>query len=200
MLEVLQGLIQQAGQSAVVQNNDVPNEQNEGVMSEVMQSLLGGLGNQAQSQGGIGSLLGLLTGGGNQQGGSGMMSNPIVASIAQSVIGNIMSKFGLSNSAASGVVASMLPSVLGGLISKVNDPNDSSVDVSSVMSTVTGGKTNGIDFGSLLSGGAAAMADGKLDMSDLMNLASGAMGGGNQQQASGGGMFGNILGGLFGKK
>jgi hypothetical protein len=181
MLEVLQGLISQAGQSAVVQNPEVPNEHNEGVMGEVMQGLMGGLTNHA-----------------NSQGGSGLMSNPIVASIAQSVIGNIMSKFGLSNSAASGVVGSMLPSVLGGLINKTNDANDSSVDMGGIMNVLSGGKTSGIDFGSLLSKGAGAMADGKLDMSDLINLASG--GGGQQQQSSGGGMLGNILGGIFGNK
>jgi Bacterial protein of unknown function (DUF937) len=196
MLEVLQGLIQQHGQSAVIDNPQVPNEHNEGVMSEVMSGLMGGLSNQANSQGGLGSLLGLLGGGAAQQGG-GLMSNPIVGGIAQSVISNLMGKFGLSNSAAAGVVGSMLPSVLGGLINKTNDPNDDSIDMGGLMGTITGGKTNGIDFGSLLSQGAGAMADGKLDMSDLMNIAGGMMGGGQKQQ--GGGGLGSLLGGLFGK-
>ncbi|MDZ7936723.1 MAG: DUF937 domain-containing protein [Emticicia sp.] len=196
MLEVLQGLIQQAGQGAVVQNPEVPNEHNESVMGEVMQGLMGGLSNQASSQGGLGSLIGLLGGGAPQQGG-GLMSNPIVGSIAQSVIGNLMGKFGLSNSAAAGVVGSMLPSVLGGLIDKTNDPNDSSIDMGGVMGAITGGKTSGIDFGSLLSQGAGALADGKLDMNDLMNLAGSAMGGQKQQ---GGGGIGSLLGGLFGGK
>jgi hypothetical protein len=200
MLDILQGLIQQAGKTAVVENTEVPNEHNEGVMGEVMQGLIGGLTNQANSQGGLGSLLGLL-GGQSQSSGSGLMSNPIVAGIAQSVIGNIMSKFGLSNSAASGVVSSMLPSVLGGLISKTNDPNDSSVDLGGIMNVLSGGKTQGIDFGSILSQGAGAMSDGKLDMSDLMNMAGGLMGGGQQQapEQQSGGIFGKILGGLFGK-
>lgn len=195
MLEVLQGLIQQAGQGAVVQNPEVPNEHNEGVMGEVMQGLMGGLSNQANSQGGLGSLIGLL-GGGAGNGGN-LMSNPIVGSIAQSVIGNLMEKFGLSNSAAAGVVGSMLPSVLGGLISKTNDPNDDSIDMGGLMGSITGGKTSGIDFGSLLSQGAGALADGKLDMNDLMNIAGSAMGGQKQQ---GGGGLGSLLGGLFGGK
>lgn len=195
MLEVLQGLIQQHGQGAVINNPQVPNEHNEGVMSEVMQGLMGGLSNQANSQGGLGSLLGLL-GGGTGNGGN-LMSNPIVGSIAQSVVGNLMEKFGLSNSAAAGVVGNMLPSVLGGLISKTNDPNDDSIDTGSIMNVLSGGKTSGIDFGSLLSQGAGALADGKLDMNDLMNLAGSAMGGGRQQ---GGGGLGGLLGGLFGGK
>ncbi|MDP1813775.1 MAG: hypothetical protein CFE22_14170 [Cytophagaceae bacterium BCCC1] len=198
MLEVLQGLIQQAGQTAVVENSEVPNEHNEGVMGEVMQGLLGGLTNQANSQGGLGSILGMLTGGSNSNQGGSLMNNPMVAGIAQNIIGSIMAKFGLSNSAASGVVASMLPSVLGGLINKSNDPTDSSVDTGSIMNVLSGGKTSGIDFGSLLSQGAGAMADGKLDMNDLINLASGA--GSSNQNSGGGNLFGNLLGGLFGKK
>jgi hypothetical protein len=194
MLEVLQGLIQQAGQGAVIQNPEVPNEHNEGVMGEVMQGLIGGLSNQANSQGGLGSLIGLLGGGTGNSGN--LMSNPIVGNIAQSVIGNLMGKFGLSNSAASDVVGNMLPSVLGNLIDKTNDPNDNSIDLGGLMGSITGGKTSGIDFGSILSQGAGALADGKLDMSDLMNLASSAMGG---QKQSGGGI-GSLLGGLFGGK
>lgn len=196
MLEVLQGLIQQAGQGAVVQNPEVPNEHNEDVMSEVMQGLMGGLSNQANSQGGLGSLIGLLGGSAGNNSGS-LMSNPIVSNIAQSVIGNLMEKFGLSNSAAAGVVGDMLPSVLGGLIDKTNDPNDNSIDLGSLLGGITGGKTSGIDFGSLLSQGAGALADGKLDMNDLMNLAGNAMGG--QKQQDGGGL-GSLLGGLFGGK
>lgn len=194
MLEVLQGLIQQAGQGAVIQNPEVPNEHNEGVMGEVMQGLIGGLSNQANSQGGLGSLIGLLGGGTGNSGN--LMSNPIVGNIAQSVIGNLMGKFGLSNSAASDVVCNMLPFVLGNLIDKTNDPNDNSIDLGGLMGSITGGKTSGIDFGSILSQGAGALADGKLDMSDLMNLASSAMGG---QKQSGGGI-GSLLGGLFGGK
>lgn len=196
MLEVLQGLIQQYGQGAVVNNPAVPNQHNEGVMNEVMEGLMGGLSNQANSQGGLGSLLGLLGGGGGS--GQSMMSNPIVGNIAQSVIGNLMEKFGLSNSAAASVVASMLPSVLGSLINKANDPDDDSVNTGGIMDVLSGGKTSGIDFGSILSQGAGALSDGKLDMNDLINIAGGAMGGGKQQ--GGGAGLGGLLGGLFGGK
>ncbi|MGL4631778.1 MAG: DUF937 domain-containing protein [Leadbetterella sp.] len=194
MLDILKGLIDQFGQKEVVENQEIPNEHNEGVKEEMLQGLLGGLTNQANSQGGLGSLLGLL--GNSNQSSSGLMSNPIVASIAQSVIGNVMSKFGISNNAASGMVGNMLPSVLGSLINKTNDPDDSSVDMGGLMGTLSGGKTSGIDFGSLLSKGTSALADGKLDMSDLMNLVSGNSA---PQQSEGGGL-GGMLGGLFGNK
>ncbi len=193
MIDVLKDLIQQYGQNAVVENPEVPNEQNENVMNEVMQGLMGGLGNQALSQGGLGSIIGLLSGGN----GGNLMSNPIVGNIAQSVIGNLMTKFGLSDSAAAGVVGNMLPSVLGGLINKTNDPNDNSIDLGGLMGAVTGGKTNGIDFGNILSQGAGALADGKLDMNDLMNIAGGMMGNNQNNNQEGG--IGGLLGGLFGK-
>lgn len=196
MFEILQGLIQQAGQKVVVENQDVPNEQNEGVMGEVMQGLMVGLTNHANSQGGVGSLLGMLSGKSGSQGAS-LMNNPIVANIAQSVVCNVMAKFGLPSGLASNVVSGMLPFVLGGLISKVNDPNDSSVDMGGVMGALSGGKTDGIDFGSLLSKGADVFADGKIDMNDLINLASG---GSSSSNTGAGGMFGNLLIGLFGKK
>jgi hypothetical protein len=111
--------------------------------------------------------------------------------ISQSVIGNLMQKFNLSNSAASGVVGQMLLKVLGGLISKTNDPNDNGTDMDGVMNMLFGGKTQGIDFGSA----SGATTDGKLDMSDLMNLASG--GDGDKGKSSGG--LGGLIGGLFGK-
>ena len=103
----------------------------------------------------------------------------------------------MNSNVASGIVANMLPSVLGGLISKTNDPQDSSIDMGGIMNVLSGGKTSGIDFGSILSQGANVMADGKLDMNDLINLASG---GGNQNSQGAGGMMGSLLGGLFGKK
>ena len=42
------------------------------------------------------------------------------------------------------------------------------------------------------------MADGKVDMGDIMNIAGKFMSGGGQQQ--GGGGLGGLLGGLFGGK
>jgi len=61
------------------------------------------------------------------------------------------------------------------MISKTNDPQDSSFNMSDIM---------------------GVMADGKVDMSDVMNIASKFMGGGQQ----GGGGLGGLLGGLFGGK
>jgi hypothetical protein len=168
MLEVLQGLIQQHGQDAVVNNPAVPNEHNDAVMQDVLHNVMGGLQNHAGAAGGLGGLLssvmggggqaaggglggmlgsvlggggqsaggglggmlGSVLGGGGQQaggglggmlgsvlGGGGGNSNPIVGAIEQQVLGSLMAKFGLSNSAAGSVVAGMVPQILGGLLS-----------------------------------------------------------------------------------
>jgi hypothetical protein len=65
---------------------------------------------------------------------------------------------------------------MGSLINKTNDPNDTSFSISDIM---------------------GVMADGKVDMNDVMNIAGKFMGGGQGQQ---GGGLGGLLGGLFGGK
>jgi hypothetical protein len=208
MLDQLLGLIQENSQEAIVQNPAIPNEQNADVMKTLMGSITGGLQEHAQS-GNVQGIMGLLSGASGT--GSGLMNNPIVASIAQNAIGAIMQKFGLSNGAAGGIVSSVLPSVLGGLISKTSNPGDSSIDFNSVLGSLLGGgsaataangaQASGFDFNQI----GYAMADGKLDMNDLMRVGGSFFGGGNapaagQQQQSGGMDLGGLLGGLFGGK
>lgn len=192
--EVLQALVSQGGQQTVVQNNQIPNQYNQGVMNEVMNGLIGGLSNQAQQPGGMGSVLALFEGSSSSSSSS-LMGNPMVSGIAQNIIGSLMEKFGITGNAAKGVVASLLPMILGGLISKTNDPNDNSVDLGGIFGDLTGGRTNGIDLGSILAQGSGALADGKLDLNDLINVVSGSSG----RQSSGGGLLGGLLGNILGK-
>lgn len=179
MLEQLMGLIRNNSQEAIVNNPAIPNEQNNSAMETIMGAITGGMQQQAQSgQGGMAGLAGLL-GGQSGTSGGGLMSNPIVAGIAQNAINGLMAKFGIGNGAASGIVSKVLPNVMGSMISKTNDPQDSSFNMTDIM---------------------GVMADGKVDMSDIMNIAGKFMGGGQQQQAQGGGGMGGLLGGLFGGK
>lgn len=176
MLEQLLGLIQDHSQDAIVNNPAIPNEHNNDAMQTILGAITGGMQQQAQGgQSGMAGLAGLL---GGQSGTSvgGLMSNPIVAGIAQQAISGLMTKFGIGNGAASGIVSQVLPNVMGSMISKTNDPQDSSFNMSDIM---------------------GVMADGKVDMNDIMNIAGKFMGGGQQQ---GGGGLGGLLGGLFGGK
>lgn len=177
MLEQLMGLIQDHSQEAIVNNPAIPNEQNDSAMQTILGAITGGMQQQAQSGGaGMAGLVGLL-GGQSGTSGSGLMSNPIVAGIAQQAISGLMQKFGIGNGAASGIVSQVLPSVMGSMIKQTNDSTNSAFNMSDIM---------------------GVMADGKVDMSDIMNIAGKFMGGGQQQQ--GGGGLGGLLGGLFGGK
>ena len=208
MLDQLLGLIQDHSQQAIVQNPAVPNEKNGEVMETLLGSITGGLQEQAQS-GNIQGIMGLLSGNSGTSS-SGLMSNPIVAGIASKAINAITQKFGMSSGAAGGIVSSVLPGVLGSLISKVSNPGDSSLDFNGMLGGLLGGGSNtaapqtqssGFDFNQI----GYAMADGKLDMNDLMRMGGSLMGGNNaapanNQQQSGGMDLGGLLGGLFGGK
>ena len=177
MLEQLMGLIQDHSQDAIVNNPAIPNEHNDSAMETILGAIKGGMQQQVQGgEGGMSGLAGLL-GGQSGTSGSGLMSNPIVAGIAQQAISGLMQKFGLGNGAASGIVSQVLPGVMGSMVSQTADPANSNFNMGDIMNV---------------------MADGKVDMNDIMNIAGKFMGGGGQQQ--GGGGIGGMLSGLFGGK
>ena len=201
------GLIQEHSQEAVVKNPEVPNQHNDDVMQTMLGSIMGGMQHEAQS-GNVGGLMGLLSGKSvDPNHSSSLMSHPIVAGIAGKAINSIMEKFGMSNSAASGIVASVLPGVIGSLINKTRNSSDGSIDFNSILGNLMGGQQggnagvqaggSGFDFNQI----GYALADGKLDMNDLMRVGGSLMGGdGNANQQQGGGMdLGGMLSGLFGK-
>jgi len=210
MLEQLQSLIQEHSQQAIIQNPEIPNDKNAEVMQTLMGSITGGLQEQAQS-GNVQGIMGLLSG---KESGGGLMNNPVVAAIAGKAVSAIMQRFGLSSGSAGGIVSSVLPGVLGGLINKTSNPSDNSLDFNSVLGGLLGGGANaagsntgqgsGFDFNQI----GYAMADGKLDMSDLMRMGGSLMGVSNNtapatttnKPKEEGLDLGGMLGGLFGGK
>ena len=133
MFEQLTELVQQFGNDAVVKNNAIPNEQNEAVMNEASSSILSGL-QKMVSEGGVEQLAGLFSGNNAANG-----SNPVVQQLTEQLTGKLGSKFGLSNEVSSGVAGTMIPKILGSLIGKANDPNDSSFNISDLVSAISGG-------------------------------------------------------------
>lgn len=181
MFETLMNLVQQNAGSAITNNPAIPNEHNASAMESVVQSMMSGLGQQAQG-GGLGNLLGMVVnGGGNVQ------DNPVTQGVQQHVEQGLMEKLGISPAVAMSVAGSLVPMVLSKLMHKAADPNDSSVDGNSILGAATG--QQGVDWMGMAG---SAMADGKLDMNDLMRVAGSQMGGG--------GGLGGMLGGLFGGK
>ena len=103
-------------------------------------------------------------------------------------------KFGLNSEDASGVAGSLIPKVLGSLVGKAKDPNDSSFQVSDIISAITGGdseKGGGIMDAISKYGGQFGLdqdGDGQVGISDAVAAVSKKSGG-----------LGGLLGKLFGK-
>ncbi|MFH7015022.1 hypothetical protein [Flavobacterium sp. FlaQc-47] len=167
MFEQLTQLVQQYGNSAVVKNDAVPNEQNEAVISETSNSIFAGL-QKIASEGGGEQLASLFSGKSTID-----SSNPVVQQITQQLSGTLGQKFGLSNDASSGIASGMIPQILSSLVNKAKDPNDSSFQISDIISSLTGnsGQASGImetinKYG--MQFGLDQNADGKVDVADVL--------------------------------
>lgn len=194
MLEQLLNMVKEQAGAAIIQNPDIPNERNEEAMADVTNNIAGGL-QQALAGGQFNDVLRLLGG----QGGD-LQSNPLANQLSGNAVESLMNKFNLNQGQAGNVVNSLLPGVLQKLISKTNDPSDNSIDLQSIFSSLTGGKTGGLDLQGLLGrvtqGGLDRDGDGDTDLNDIVNTVKG--GAAEQQQTGGGGMM-DMVKGLFGR-
>ena len=169
MFDQLSQLVQQFGNEAVVNNNRIPNEQNEAILNETSKSIFSSLQKMA-SQNDLTQLAGLL------QTNNLDSNNPTVKQIINSVSSSLTEKFGIDSATASGATTNMIPQVLGSLIEKANDPKDSSFNLSDIINSLTGGNsaeqagimetisTYGVHFG------LDQNADGKVDIEDAIQL------------------------------
>lgn len=185
MLEQLEQLAQKFGGDAVLKNDAIPNDQKEAVLKETSSSIFSSL-QKIATQGDLSQIVGLL------QGKDIDKSNPTVQQINSEVSNSLTEKLGLSNSTASGASTEMIPQILNSLIGKANDPKDNSLNISDLLTSLTGGNTAehagimeaistyGIHFG------LDQNADGKVDLEDAIELTK-----------KGG--LGGMLGKLFGK-
>ncbi|MVM36363.1 hypothetical protein GO755_40565 [Spirosoma sp. HMF4905] len=143
MFETILNLVRQHAGQSVINNPAIPNEKNDTVLQTVTSGIMNGLGQQAQG-GGLGGLLGMVTG----QGGS-VADHPATQGVQQTVQQDLMSKLGISPQVAMSVAGALVPLVLGKLLHKANDPNDSSVDAGSLLNSL-GGQSGGL--GTILGG------------------------------------------------
>lgn len=190
MLEQLFNLVKEHAGSAIINNPDIPNEQNGEAVGDVTSSIASGLQN-ALASGQFKDVLKLLGG----QGGN-LESNPLANQLSGNAITSLMDKFGLNQGQAGNIVSSMLPGILQSLISKTNNPNDKSFDLQGIFSSLTGGSTSGLDIQGLLGkvthGGLDRDGDGDTDLNDVINMVKG--GAGQQQQSGGGGLMDLVKG------
>lgn len=203
MLENLLNLIKEHSTDAVINNPAIPNEKNDAVIADATHSVADGL-QGVLAGGGLQSVLSLFSNNNNSRG-NGLLSNPIVSNIISSFTNKLTNNHGIAADQAGGIASSLIPSVLNSLINRTNDPNNSSFNIGSIISSLTGGgnsQTNsgGFDIGSLVSkfagGGLDANNDGHVDLDDLISKVTG---GAKQQQAqssAGGGLM-DIISGLM---
>ncbi len=195
MLEQLINMVKEQAGAAIIQNPDIPNERNDEAVADVTNNIAGGL-QQALAGGQFKDVLSLLGGKGGD-----LQSNPLANQLSGNAIESLMNKFNLNQGQAGNVVSNLLPGVLQKLISKTNDPSDNSIDLQGIFSSLTGGKTGGLDLQGLLGrvtqGGLDRDGDGDTDLNDIISMVKG--GAAEQQQRGGGGGMMDIVKGLFGR-
>jgi hypothetical protein len=182
MFDQLTELVKQYGGDAVINNSAVPNEQNDAVISEASSSIFTGLKNMVAS-GNFSELAEMFQG-------NNLSSSPVIKNLIEQVSGNLGSKFGLSSEASTGVASNLIPQVLESLINKAKNPNDSSLNIQDIISSISGGNGGGLMDAVSKYGGQFGLdqnGDGKVDMGDVTAAVS----------KKGG--FGGLLGKLFGK-
>jgi hypothetical protein len=177
MIEVLQQLVQQVGQKAVVENPAVPNALNAQTMELISGNLIQELTQKAGSVEGIQQIAGLLGSPSNIN-----VNNPLIGSLIEKIAPTLTQNLNISPTTAQSVVESLIPAVMGLFSSKIADPNDSSISMESIVQNLAGNT----DVSSIMGQIGSVFSDGKVDMNDLKGLTD-----------KGG--FGDLLGGFFGK-
>jgi hypothetical protein len=204
MLENLFNLIKEHSTDAVINNPAIPNEKNDAVIADATHSVADGL-QGVLAGGGLQSVLSLFSNN-NNSGGNGLLSNPIVSNIINSFTNKLTSNHGIAPDQAGGIASSLIPSVLSSLVNRTNDPNNSSFNIGSIISSLTGGGNaqagaGGLDIGSLVSkftsGGLDANNDGHIGMDDLISKVTGGAQQQQQQTQSNGGGLMDIISGFM---
>lgn len=105
MFEQIMQLIQQSGQQSVINNPDVPNEHNEGVMKEAGSTIMSSL-DKLTERGQVNEVLASPEG------------HPAVQEIQGNFATNIIEKFGINPGAASNIAATLIPTILSAISNK----------------------------------------------------------------------------------
>ena len=64
--------------------------------------------------------------------------NPMVGQISNNVAQSLMSKFGIDAGQAQNIVNNLVPGVMSKFVQKTNDPNDNSLDIQGILSSLSG--------------------------------------------------------------
>lgn len=137
MLEQLTQLIQQSGLQSVINNPEVPNEHNDGVIAEARNSILSSLGQ-------------LNANGETQQVNDALESSdhPVTKDIQQNFAGNIMEKFGINSATAASIAATLIPAVMNAIKGGGGQVTGNGFNIQDILSSLGGTNLGGGGFGS----------------------------------------------------
>jgi len=202
MLKELFDLVKGNATESVINNPDVPNEQNNEVVAEATNTVASGMRNIVAG-GGIQSLLSLFSsGGGNKKS---LLSNPIVSMMMGHFAGKLMNKFNMNNNQANSLSGNLIPNVLSSLINKTNDPNDSRFSLEKLLGSITGNKSGEVSgytgsgglqdmLQQFTGGGAGTRGAGTRGGGGLLDIVKNLAGGAQQQQKKNGNLLDLIKG------
>ena len=209
MLEQISELVKQFGRESVVENPDIPNEQNNAVLAEATNTITGGMQNMLAG-GGFEDIISMFTGkdrGQNTRSGGigGLLKNPIVLMMVGHLISKLVSKFKMNPAQAGKVANNLVPNVLNELVTRTNStaPSDSNFDFNDLIGSLSGGSaaspTGGINLNGILEqlkGGNGGGAAG-LDLQDIIGRVTQGAQQKQEQAARGDGGMAELIKGFF---
>lgn len=174
MLEQLLDLVKNFGKDTVVENPDIPNEQNQEVLADATKTITSGLQN-VMAGGGLENILDLFKGGGQSGTGgvAGLLKNPMVTMMVGHFISKLVGKYNMSPASASAVANNLIPNVLNGVITETNNPENPGFTLDGLIGSLTGGNADGSQLQDLLNqftgaGNTSSGGDGGFDLQDLI--------------------------------
>jgi hypothetical protein len=168
MFDELLKLVSNESGDQIINNPEIPNEQNNTAIETTTNSIIDSL--KGQISGGNGADVLSLLGGK-----SGVQGNPLVGNLTANVTNSLMDKLGISNPLAKQIAASLVPVVIGKLVNRTNDPNDNGFDINSIFGSLTGGKSNQFDLAGLIGGSqnTSEQQEQSPDLGSIFNILSG---------------------------
>lgn len=129
MIDQIMDMVRQSSQDAVVNNPEVPNEQNEAVIQTAGGSLMNSIKGMIQG-GNLSSIMELM-----QSAQSGNAATPAVQNISSNLSNDLAQQHGFSSSTAGNIAASLIPA----LLSKLGSKPGGGFDLSAIMGMLNGG-------------------------------------------------------------
>lgn len=180
MLDQLIQIVKQQAEEHIVQNKNIDNKYNDAAMQDTVNAIQGGLQEQL-AKGNFKDVLDIFNTKTSNEG------NPVIKQITEQLTRQFGNKYNLDGLQSSGIAGNLIQKVIAQLVGKTNDPSDNSIDLGSIIGSLTGKNTGNLDFGDLMEklNGGTGKQDG-FGLDDVAGMLKG--------EGAGGGLLGSLLG------